>query len=262
MSEETTVVERNFEQEAQKQGWKPKEDFTANGGNESDWVDAKTFVERGESSAGILKSRLEKMERRLNHQEEVNRSLASHHQRMLDKEKQQRAQLMHELEEARAQAVATGDSNAFKQADRQLNELREQSREPTKEVVPEGPNPEIEGWLEDNAWYNEDESLRYMADGYAERLRARNPQLKGRAFLDKVSDYVKQNSSKKPMRTQSQSAEGEGDKLPTREVKSSSSGNKRTYENLPPEAKKECNRLLREIKGFTKEQFCDYYDWE
>lgn len=252
-------VDRNFENEAQRQGWKPKEQFVADGRPETDWVDAQTFVERGESSAGILKSRLEKNERRLQYVEEVNKSLTSHHERMLQKEKAKRESLIRELEDARADAVAKGDANTFKNADRQIENLKEQNRNEVVEL-PKGPDPEIEGWLGDNAWYNEEDGLRNMADGYAEKLRASNPTLKGRAFLDKVTAYVKQNAPKKEA-PRGSNVETESDKVPTRKTNTEGS-TKRSYENLPPEAKKDCTRLMKQIKGFTKEQYVDYYDWE
>lgn len=253
-------MERNFEQEAEKQGWRPKETFVENGGDEGKWVDAKTFVERGESSAPILKSRLEKLERRQVHLESVNESLTKHHNRMLEKEQVRRQELMSQLEEARANAVAEGNAKAFKEADKQLKHLEKQQMEEPVQAQGNAVDPEIDAWLSENTWYSEDSHLQAMADGYADKLRKRNPNLKGRAFLEEVGEYVSGFVKTREGPKSKKREASEEEHVPTRERESPKS--ERTYANLPADAKRECNRLMSEIKGFTKDQFLEYYDWE
>ncbi len=53
---------RNYEAEAKLQGWTPKEDFK---GDPAVWVDAETFIEKGNSNSGLLAKRNKILERRL-----------------------------------------------------------------------------------------------------------------------------------------------------------------------------------------------------
>lgn len=257
-------MDRNYEQEAQKQGWKPKEDFVNGGGNEADWVDAKVFVERGENSAPILKSRLEKLERQFENSKRTQESLAKHHNRMLQKEEQRRQELIAQLEDARANAVANGDAQAFKKADRQLNEMRAEKIEPIVQPVPQTEQAEVEEWLAENPWYNEDYALQAMADGYSDKLSKMKPNLKGRAFLDEVSKFVKENlpEKKKPARSEPPVVDDEDDKAPPPKARNSGGSRKKGFDDLPKADRRECERLIKEIPGFTKEQFLEYYDWE
>ena len=50
--------ERNYEDEASKQGWKPESEYSG----KAPWTDAKTVVQKGGKIAGILKSRLAKQD--------------------------------------------------------------------------------------------------------------------------------------------------------------------------------------------------------
>lgn len=257
------MSDRNWEQDAQKQGWKPKEDFVSGGGNEADWVDAKVFVERGESSAPILKSKLEKHERRVAQLEGVVESMTKHHNRMLQKEAENRQRLMAELEDARAQAVADGDAKRFKEADKRLDQLKKAEEAQPELASPGKPDAEVEAWLEENAWYNDDAALQAMADGYADKLKARNPSLSGRAFLEKVSEFVKGHVEKAKPKVKEPVAkdeDSEEDRTPTKVQVRKVSG-KKGFDDLPKADQKECMRLMKEIKGFTKEQFLEYYDW-
>jgi hypothetical protein len=253
-------MDRNWEQDASKQGWKPKEDFVAAGGNEETWVDAKVFVERGESSAPILKSKLEKSERKLADLQTTVESLTKHHNRMLTKEQEERKHLMAQLEDARAQAVADGDAKRFKQADQQLKRL-EKVEENTPVQVPQSTDPEIDAWLEENQWYNDDEALQAMADGYAAKLKTRNPSLSGKALLDKVSEHVLGHVEKTKPKVKEKVVDEEEDRTPTTRTQERKSS-KKGFSDLPAADRRECERLIKEIKGFTKEQFLEYYDWE
>ncbi len=258
-------MDRNWEQDAQKQGWKPKEDFVAAGGNEETWVDAKVFVERGESSAPILKSKLEKSERQLSQLSATVESLTKHHNRMLQKETEEKKRLVAELEDARAQAVADGNARAFKQADQQLNRLRQEVEQPREVPVHQGPDPVVEEWLQENAWYNDDEKLQAMADGFAAKLKTQNPNLVGRELLDKVAAKVKlaigeeKKAQKKVENEEVEGEEEEVEKAPPPKFKKRTA--KKGFSDLPKSDQRECDRLVREIEGFTREQFLEYYDW-
>ena len=77
--------ERDYEHDAQQEGWRPKEEWQ---GNPEQWVDAKTFVERGEKIAGILKKKVDSLEQRLSAAEVANRKFGEYHKKTIQKERE------------------------------------------------------------------------------------------------------------------------------------------------------------------------------
>ncbi|GAF67584.1 unnamed protein product, partial [marine sediment metagenome] len=84
-----TEVERDYEAEASEQGW--NKDF--DGPNKTD---AKTFVERGEQIAGILKSKNTKLEDRLHRLEQSNKQFGEYHKKTLESQVRKTAETIKE----------------------------------------------------------------------------------------------------------------------------------------------------------------------
>jgi hypothetical protein len=100
-----------------------------------------------------------------------------------------------------------------------------------------------------------------MADGYAAKLKTRNPSLSGKALLDKVSEHVLGHVEKTKPKVKEKQVDDQEDRTPTTRTQERKS-TKKGFSDLPAADRRECERLIKEIKGFTKEQFLEYYDWE
>lgn len=162
---ESTETERDYEAEARQQGWVPKEDYK----NPEKWVDAKTFVERGEIFRPALnakykeaENKLAEFERKFAEQEaaiERNNKIA---ERMMEKAREDA------LEKLRAEqriAFEQGDDARYNELDKRRDKLAEEFRiEPVKKIEVQAPDPYVSKFQQDNPWYNQDLVLTNMAN--------------------------------------------------------------------------------------------------
>lgn len=244
------MEERNYETEAREQGWKPETEWEGDpprGGFKS----AEQFVKDGENITPILKSKVDRLETRVDELLNTNKQLHEFTQRSIKKEKAEKEKLISELEQVRKKAVTEGDGDAFDRADRQLNELRSdvnQSPEP-------GIDPLAEKWLEGNPWYAQNEKLQAYADGIAEKLVRQG--FTGQAYFDELTRRTKESFPQdfgNPNRSKPNGVEG--DTRPGSESKG------HTFNDLPAEAKAQYKIFARDIPGFTKEAYLEQYEWD
>lgn len=250
MSEE----ERNFEQEAKQDGWRPKEEWQ---GDPSDWVDAQTFVERGERITGILKSKVDRLEERLSKAEAANKKFGQYHKQAMEKTRKAAQQRVERLEELLAEAISNGDGQAYTQINRELENTRN-----NMPPAPDGDDstPEIDPigqrWLDQNNWYGKDPTLSTFADGAADRLRAQG--FAGQAYFDELTRMVEEafpEKFKNPNRNKPSEINDDGS------PGSGTSPKKRSYNSLPADAKKACDEFV-EMGIMTREDYIKEYDWE
>ncbi len=240
-----------IEAEARKEGWSPKEEWR---GDPDKWVDAATFVENGKKINGILRSKVEKLESKLEQNLEATKEFREWTQKQQEKERKELKARIAQLEKEREEAISEGDGQRFTKVDREINELRSETVE-TKE----NPIQKIaEQWQSENKWYQprSDDEMSIYADGIADRVAAEG--YEGRAYFNEITRRVKARFPDKfenPRREQPASVESPGASRdrPT---------NGRSFKDLPPEDKAQCERFLKEIPGFTKEQFLEHYDWD
>ena len=109
-----------------------------------------------------------------------------------------------------------------------------------------------------NPWFGKDVRLTRMTNGLGEALRLEKPFLKGQEFLDALDAELRENfpdkfgKKKNSPSGQVESGAGRG---PGR-----SGTDKKSYDNLPPEAKAACDRYVKQ-KLMTREQYVADYDW-
>lgn len=230
---------RDFEQEARAQGWKPQEEYQG-----ENWVDAKTFVERGDKYVGIMKDKMSRLERKLQYQETLNQDFKKHIERQEALHLKEMDNLIKRLEKERTVAVTNGDGEAFARADAQLTEAKNNktNAEIQRTVVQERQPEWVETWLGENEWYSKDKAARAVADQYARELRDAQPSLQGPEFMQKVTEYVKTELPQKFENKKKQTAppvEIDGGVRNAPPVDHS-------YASLPKEAKDTFNRFVRE----------------
>lgn len=249
-AEEGTV---DFEAKAREDGWVPSEEWK---GDQSRWVDAKTFVERGQQFLPIVQAKYRKtletvdsLRKEVDELKMGSKEYREFAEKALARERQEKESKITELETLRKKAISEGDGDAFDRADKKLTELRQ---EPAAKPALA---PETQAWLTENTWYSQDPVLRGIADGLSDVVAAENPGLKGRAFLDKLREKVQTEVPHKfqNFRRETSITEDHQRKTPSKKG--------RTYEDLPDDAKTACSRFLKQIPGFTKEAFLSQYDW-
>jgi len=238
---------RDYEAEAMEQGWNP--DF--DGPNKTD---AKTFVERGEKIAGILKSKVTKLEERLHGLEEANHKFGEYHKLTLEREKRKTEKLKEELEGQLAQAITDGDGQAYTRYQREIDDLKaSQAQAPVDDQ--QAWAQMSQQWISENPWYTQNRKLALFADGLSDQIRAQG--YTGKAYFSELSRQVKEEfpeEFKNPNKSKANAVEDSGSK-------GSGNSKARTYENLPSDAKKACDDFV--AQGFmTKEDYVKQFEFD
>lgn len=241
------IVDRDYEQEASAEGWKPdKEDMA----DPSRWVDAKTFVERGEKISGILKSKVDRQGHEIEKLKRANQKFGEYHRKTIDRErKEAEGKIMH-LETMLAEAVDAGDGQTFTKVNRQIDNLKANM----PQEVPDEPysmDP-VEGqWLTENPWYNSDPALRAQADGISDVVSGEGYQ--GKARLDEITRRVKETFPDKFGNPNRGKEDKTGGGSPVADAPK-----EKTYKSMDKEAKDACDSFVAE--GFiTKEEYVKQY---
>lgn len=248
--------ENPIEQEAKAQGWVPQDEFK---GDPSKWRSAEEFVERGKQITPILKERNEKLVRdieRLNSKLESQSEAVQELMQYYSKAEQRAYQkAFNELKSKQREAVEVGDTEAYEAAEREIDELtKTPPPQPKAPKAQNEPPAEYFDFLEENKWYAEDRELAEYADFIGTRLVGTVKSNKD--FYAEVAKRVKARYPEKfdnPKRSAAQAVEGAG---------SPPKAKGRGYNDLPADAKAQCDRFVKEIPGFSKDEYMKYYQWD
>lgn len=237
--------ERDYEKEALADGWNP--DFDGPGKK-----DAKTFVEDGEKINGMLKSKLGRLEERIESLTTTNAEFRKYTDKQHEKDRQENERLIAELDKVRAQAITDGDGVAAVKAEQEIRGLQEEVRPQSNN----GYDELAQGWATDSTWYGKNQKLTGYADGIAENIAKQG--YTGKAYFKELDRQVQETFPEEfgnPKRNAPSSVEAGGDK----DVGDSKA---HTWANLPAADKAVANRFIKDMPGFTKEKFLAQYEWE
>lgn len=255
------------ETEAGGKGWVPKAAYK---GDPAKWVDAKTFLARGERFTVNLQKELAEVKAQLESFQGTKAAFIKFHEETLAKKDADLRDAIAALRIQRSQATADGEHDVAVEIEDRIELLKDQRTElkatPAVKEQPapahNGPdmnNPVMLEWIDDgHEWFRDDPQLQLYAVEIGNTLRTQGNKLMGRAFLDTVAAQVhadfprrfKQNG-----KAQAGNTEGAGNA-------GSNSGkqayNGKTERDLPPADL----RLMREFiaDGYTtKEKFLTSY---
>lgn len=273
MSEEQ-VVNVDVEKEARSQGWVPKEEFR---GPETAWVDAAEFVERGQKILPILQAnnrRLmeEQRKEREKHQKELDELRKTTEEfKAFQKEAYERKvrELDNEIaqiREQKKQAIADGDGDLVVELDDRLDDLKTQKRdakkveqEPQQEPSQQQVDPALKNWLDSNStWFGVNRRATALANAIAEDVKDNNPGLSGVAFLEKLDEALADDEDMAKLlgKQKRPSPVGGGSSNQGRPASV-----KKSYENLPEDAKRACDKFVAQ-KLMSREEYVSSYDWD
>lgn len=281
--EDTTGGNPEAETRAREMGWRPKEEFN---GPAARWVDAEEFIRRGDEILPIVKKQNRQLEDKLARQEselkEANTKLAEisksmgefvNHNRTAEERGYKRA--LRELKERQEVAVAHADVDTFRKTQAEIDELEaaqpkpkaaepEIRTAPAKQAEPQQVDPYVNQWVSANSWYNENEDARDYALAVEGRLMRADPT---GTIRDRLAEVRKTVLKRFPElvanpRRDDPSAVGAS----SNEGRRNNGANKRSYENLPADAKAACERFIAASKNtkfpLTREEYCLNYDWD
>lgn len=276
--EEVKETKPDEEAEATRMGWAPKDKFR---GDPEKWVDAKTFVERGKNMIPLLKENLERMSTKYGAMEtelkEVKKTASEflEFSRKSEERAYQRAKKEYDREVATLKvkmkaAVKSGDSDAYEELEATMNTLEAPEKPETpakdetrKETKNTDETPELKAWMENNKWFNADKRMTKYAISVEADIAAENPGKNQAEILELISDEVK---TRFPEKFKNQNRE-KGNSVDTGETEGRrKSSGKRTFDDLPQEAKdayKNWARTFKESgKEYTKEEYLKNYEWD
>lgn len=260
----------DVETTAREMGWRPKEEFR---GDESKWVDAQTFVSRGENflpilraDNGRLKTELTETRTQLAEQAKAlaaaQEAIAELKQFGVEQTKRQVEQARRDLTEQLKQAREAGDVEGEVRIQEGLADLREAksatsapapAAAPAAAPVaspapPPAADPATAAWLAENDWFEKRPSLRGLAMGFAEEIKADKALagLTGAPFYKELSKrmepYLEPKGEPEPSKVGSgrpTGGGGAGGGVPK----------VRTYDDLPADAKAACDSQARKLVG-------------
>lgn len=242
-----------IEQRAIEQGWRPKEEWD---GDEADWRDARTYIDRGEL-LGKLKTQnaeLKEVKQMLSYMSEHNKKVyAAGYQKAIADLKVQRIAAM---KDENYEAVA-----AIEEAIDQNKEALQTIQKTPATPQTSGINKTLEAeWLAKNPWYKTDTSMKAWANGMALEYGRVNQGVTEEEIYDFLSKQVRKEFPHKFKRVGAPSPDGEG--------RQANSGNndkdaKGAFEKLMaqlPEDHARAARALVRDGHVTKEKYVQDYD--
>jgi len=266
-----------IEKEARSMGWRPEEDWDGPPGK---WLDAKTFVEKGEQILPILRANNKKMREELLTRDKdlatlreslasANKAISALKKSYTEATKREVDIALADLREQFKQAREVGDVDLELKVKKNLDTLEakankleeEQDEEPEGkgkgETKPTGEmSPEFLDWQSRNKWFGntlnpEDKARTAALVKIAERVRAEDTTLVGLPFMDKCMELLEEQERGyyKP-KSKVEAGGGKGGR---------SSG--RAWDDLPKEAKAACHADNETFVG-TGKMFKTVKEWE
>ena len=221
----TTVAsgETNFEAEARRTKWVPKEEYP---GDPQKWVDAETWVKRGD-----LKHQLRQTQRELEEVKQAAQEWKKFNEQATQREVAEWKAKYEEAIQAKKQALSENDGDKFIEAEATQRRLESERPQPKQEVKED---PEFAAWKAENAWYGTDKAKTMKAMLIGTDLV--NEGLRGKALYEKVSERLAEHEKEMAGSRPSPQRAGK----PTVIAKGV-----RSYDNLLPEHQQNCDRQYK-----------------
>ena len=249
--EQQTEQPRDIEAEARKHGWRPKEEFK---GDPARWTDAETFVKRADEVMPFLEKKTKAQQREI---DDLKRTLKQFQAYVTKADQRAMERATAEIEARHAEAVETGDLDGAKRA---VADLRKVEKDFTADLPvdaepafdPEQARAELAEWVEQTGWYGTDDTKTKYADTQANLMGLAADWPGGQAaWLKELEARV----DRRFQQAKPSAANAGG-------TRSSPRGSARSFSDLPPEAKRQCERFEKTIPGFTKAQYVKDYSWD
>ncbi len=262
VEQQTETGERDYDAEARAMGWRPQEEFS---GDPKQFIDAKTFVERGEQFLPILKAQNKNLLSKVKQQDRV---IAEVREYLTKVEQTAYDRAVRDLKARQIEAVETGDVQAFRQIDEQLNDLNKAAA--AKKPEPSGDAETLQEalieWRVENPWYNpeardtETKLMSDYADLVARKLGARETVgMEPREYLDAIAERVRERFPKAFAKPGTAPA----GKSPRAEAPTRGSGKPggKTFADLPVDAQKQADRFVKMGVLKSRDDYVKSYAW-
>ncbi len=263
------------EARARRMGWKPKGEYD----NRGEFMSAEDYLKKAEEDLPVLRARLRKMDdnytKVLGELTDTKKTFEDFRQFMTNAEKRAYEKARRELIERRDAAVAHADTEVFHTTEKEIQALDQsaqvltESRPPPQQQRTNGQDqqasqmdPIAMKWVEDNPWFINDPQLNRAAKFLDTDLLQQAPGLATEERLATVKAEVARmypDKFRNPLRSAAPAVAPPSGESGTPSRSRSATG--RGYDDLPPEAKKACDKFMKTVKGFTRDEYLKNYDW-
>jgi hypothetical protein len=244
--------EISVETQARELGWSPKEEFK---GDPERWIDAETFVKRGEELMPILKANNRKLlgevmslkEAVKASQDSISALKEFNSKINIREAKETKKVLVEQLKEARSDGDVETELKLTKEIDKTEKALEVAETKPVEQPVAPATDPVFIAWKEEHPWFGQDKRKTNIAIAIGNELRSdpESRNLTGRAFLDKVIQELNKtlpSAERTPAQSKVEGGRGSGNS-------GGPSGSGKTFNDLPSEAKDACDRQALRLVG-------------
>lgn len=258
------------EREAMEYGWAPEDQFK---GPKEKWRPAEDYLGWAKTSGRLPKGEFENLKKEFPVIKQQNQQLQTQLGEIQETLKQfsefsskaeerayERAKA--ELKAKAEQAAANADPAAARAAMDELDALKPPAPKPEPRQQQQAPavDPEIQSWIQRTTWFNRDNSLRaYATEKYGELERSK-PGMSAAELLAETERLTKEKFPEKfgmaERERPASVATPSGQAVPSRRP------GKKTYADLPADAKAACDRFVKTIPGYTQEKYVAQYDWD
>lgn len=273
----------DVEARARRMGWRPKEEFR---GPPDRWSTAEEFVARGENELPILRERNRNLDRQVEEatksisdlktrMEQTGEVLSSMREMSLKAEerayKKARADIETELRAKAAEADVAGVTEAQRKMEALDKEHEGAKVAPvvaaakTEEASAKPRDPVAEQWIRDNAWFTSDPEMNGAAQGIHTGMLQSRPDLSLAENLAETKRKIMMlypNKFSNPNRDEATAVSQPSGNPPA----PSNKNKKKTYADLPPEAKSACDKYVTQINStkpkvpYTREEYVAMFE--
>src|SRR6185437_5720109 len=259
-------VENETETRARRLGWVAKEEFK---GDVEHWRSAAEFLERGERILPLLQRDNDKLHGMVSRLQGELRETKDATKELLDftskSEERAYTRALKELQTKAEQAAANADPATVRATLNEIDELNKSHVKPKTETKPEPRSetvdPEIQGWIEREKWYSPKNPTLYAfaTETYGELERSKP----GMSTADRLAETRRLAVEKFPEKFGiNPKREGASSVATPSGGNAPAKRNAHSYENLPEEAKRACDKFVKTIPGYTREKYVKDYDWD
>lgn len=255
---------RDFDAEARLQGWVPQDDFK---GQADKWVDAESFVKRGEEIIPFLKKNNENLKVEIDKLKKSIKRLSKAEQSAYDN-------ALSDLKSQMREAVASGDTEEFDKVEAKVEKLKKEAADDVGQTHAEDPVEAFDTFREENTWFDRaalpnatevEIEARLYADRIAQKWEREGlPKTMGPSeFFAKVAAETERRfpalKMKKAVTKPASAVAGVTNGAVAKGAK--------TGANLPPEAKRQAERFFNQGVIKAKDlsealnKYASTYDW-
>ncbi len=271
-TEKVESTSSELEARARRMGWKPKGEYD----NRGEFMSAEDYVRKAEEDLPVLRARLRKMDDNykgvISELNDTKKTFEDFRRFMTNSEKRSYEKARRELVDKRNMAVAHADTEVFNATDKEIEALDQGARELTEtrpapqqaqlngQAPPPAIDPVAEAWVKENPWFLNDTQLNRAAKIIDSELLQEAPGVPTAERLATVKAEVVRmypDKFRNPRRSEAASVASPSGESTSR----SRSAKGQSYDDLPADAKKACDKFVKTIKGYTRDEYLKNYDW-